>query len=301
MGVVVPKPLSQSPVRYAVVPAAGLGTRMLPATKAVRKELLPIAGKPMIQYAIEEAAASGIENVTLVSDEDSSNVLRYFQRNLDLEQHLQGQGKAREAELIRNLASIVNLSVVRQAKPLGLGDAVACAEQAVRGAFVVLLPDVIIHATEPCAAQLIRASADRQVNAIAVRSLRLEEVRNHGVVVGDGEDSARCFLIKGLVEKPEPEKAPSRFGVFGRYLLQHEVFHYLREAPSYTGAEAQFTDALDRMARHVETLGVLFAGEHYDAGDPTGFIVANVATALRAGGTTAELRSRLTTLLGMRG
>jgi len=273
---------------------------MLPATKALRKEMLPVAGKPILQYAVEEAAASGIETVVLVTGNHSASLLKHFARDFELEELLEQRGQIKEAELVRHLSELVTFCTVKQDRPLGLGHAISCTSSVIGSeTFAVLLPDVIIEGNEPCTLQLIRASLECNASILAVRGLTTDQVRRHGVVSYDQTSlstSLDCFRITGLVEKPEPERAPSTYGVFGRYVLRAEIFDYIRDMPEHP-AEIQLTDALDRMAQDWELFGLLFEGDHYDTGDRMGFLHANLAISLKDPRFRTELRSLLETLI----
>jgi UTP--glucose-1-phosphate uridylyltransferase len=273
------------PIRKAVIPVAGLGTRMLPATKAQRKEMLPVAGKPLVQYSVEEAAASGIETIVLVTGDRSASLVEHFKRNVALEELLERRGQLREAELVRSLSDLVTFCTVEQPSPHGLGHAVYCALEAIGNEpFVLLLPDVIIDAVHPCAAQLIDAYHECGGSVIAVRQLHPTELQRHGVVTPANakvRHGAKCFRIISLVEKPKAEQAPSEFGVFGRYLLQPSIFRFIERNCSNNGAEIQLTDSLNLMAKEEPIHGFQFSGEHFDAGDKIGFLQANIWLSLK--------------------
>ena len=288
-------------IKKAVIPVAGMGTRMLPATKAQRKEMLPVAGKPLLQYAVEEAATSGIETVVLITGDRSASLLEHFKRDIALEELLESRGQRREAELVRSLSDLVTFCTVQQASPRGLGHAVYCALNAVGNEpFVLLLPDVIIDAARPCAAQLIDIYRQCGGSLIAVRQLQPTDLPRHGVVTPDKSrvgDAAKCFRITGLVEKPAVEKAPSNFGVFGRYLLQPSIFRFIESSLSNDNAEIQLTDSLNLMAKEESIRGFQFSGEHFDAGDLVGFLKANLWLSLKDNEARSEIRSFLTECL----
>jgi UTP--glucose-1-phosphate uridylyltransferase len=290
-----------NPINKAVIPVAGIGTRMLPATKAQRKEMLPVAGKPLIQYAVEEAAVSGIDTIVLVTGSRSASLLEHFQRDVLLEETLASQGRAREAELIRKLSDLVTVCAVEQSRPLGLGHAVYCARDLVGGEpFALILPDVIIDAAYPCTAQLIEAYGECEGSIIATRRIDSSEFQRHGVVaLADSgfDDANQTFRIAGFVEKPAPEKAPSHFGVFGRYILEPEVFGCIEPDLSVGEREIQLTDALDRLAKQHSVYGVQFSGQHFDAGNPLGFLEANVSLSLNDPSLGSEFRTFLQDVL----
>jgi UTP--glucose-1-phosphate uridylyltransferase len=288
-----------SPIKKAVIPVAGIGTRMLPATKAQRKEMLPVAGKPLIQYSVEEAAASGIETVILVTGAHSAPLLAHFARDIALEQLLEKQGKFKEADRTRLLSQLVTFCTVNQTAPLGLGHSVYCARELVGNEpFVLLLPDVIIDGAQPCTAQLRDAYYECGGNVIATRRLHRSELRRHGVVAPAGSigDDLRPFRITALVEKPALENAPSDLGVFGRYLLQPAIFEYIERLLRIAAGEIQLTDALNLMAKEQAVYGLQFTGEHFDAGEPVGFLKANIALSLKDPELGSELRTFLQSL-----
>ena len=275
---------------------------MLPATKAQRKEMLPVAGKPLIQYSVEEAAASGIERVVLVTGEHSAPLLEHFQRNIALEDLLQERGQLKQAELMKNLSELVTFCTIDQPNPQGLGHSVYCARELIGDEpFVLLLPDVIIDAAQPCAAQLVEAYQECGGSVIATRRLHPSELQRHGVLAPPQDargDLAQCFRVTALVEKPSPEEAPSSFGVFGRYLLQSNIFEYLERTLPDANGEIQLTDALNLMAREHAVYGLQFQGEHFDAGEPFGFLKANIALSLKDPQLGVELREFLNGYLG---
>jgi UTP--glucose-1-phosphate uridylyltransferase len=269
----------------AVIPAAGFGTRMLPATKVIPKEMLPVAGRPLIQYAVEEAAASGIETVILVVRNDRSLIQAHFARDTALESFLEERDRSDAAALIRGLAEIVNLRYVEQEQPLGLAHAIRCARSLLgEESFVVLLPDVIVINQEPVTRQLIRAHERHGGSIVAIREVEADRVERHGIIqVEHSATSApsKSVRVTGLVEKPSALNAPSRFGVFGRYLLEAPIWNAIsRTGPGQSG-EVQLTDALNLLCQTGDVFGFCFEGQHYDAGDPLGYLKANIQLSLR--------------------
>jgi UTP--glucose-1-phosphate uridylyltransferase len=269
----------------AVIPAAGFGTRMLPATKAVPKEMLPVAGKPLIQYAVEEAAASGIETVILVVRDHKSLVQEHFARNHSLESFLDHRGLIASANVVRNLPRITELQFVRQRQPRGLAHAVSCARPLVGDdPFVVLLPDVIMVNREPVVHQLIRVHQESGGSVVAVREVEPHDLERFGVVqVGrtlTGE-SGRWVSVTGLVEKPAADHAPSRLGIFGRYLLGPSIWKAIAQTSPDANGEVQLTDALNLHCQDEHLFGLCFEGQHHDAGDPIGYLKANLEIALQ--------------------
>jgi UTP--glucose-1-phosphate uridylyltransferase len=269
----------------AVIPAAGFGTRMLPATKAIPKEMLPVAGKPLIQYAVEEAAASGIETVILVVRSHESLIESHFARDPELESVLQKRCLTDAAELIRRLAQLAELCFVEQEKPLGLAHAISCAHSLIGNeSFVVLLPDVIVASAEPATLQLIRAHQHLAGSVVAIREIEQQDIERHGIVRIErsaAPPSSKSVRVTGLVEKPSAAAAPSRLGVFGRYLLEPVVWDAIAQTKPDACGEVQLTDALNLLCQTNLLLGLCFEGNHYDAGDPLGYLKANIELSLR--------------------
>jgi UTP--glucose-1-phosphate uridylyltransferase len=271
-------------VLIAIIPAAGFGTRMLPATKALPKEMLPVAGKPLIQYAVEEAAASGIEMVILVVRNHKSLIQDHFARDHQLESFLECRQMTEPAECIRRLTDIVDLRYVEQEKPLGLAHAISCAQQVVgREPFVVLLPDVIMVNEEPVTRQLISAYEQQGGSVVAIRQVEPSEMHAHGIVRVERPAASQpgtSVRVTGLVEKPSADKAPSRLGVFGRYLLEAGIWEAVARTHPDAKGEVQLTDALNRLCEKKPLFGLHFEGRHYDAGNRLGHLKANIELSL---------------------
>jgi UTP--glucose-1-phosphate uridylyltransferase len=272
-------------ITKAVIPAAGLGTRMLPATKALPKEMLPVAGKPLIQYAIEELAASGINTVVLVVRNQKSLVQSHFERDLELESSLKSRHLASAAEELRRLDDIANLQFVEQHQPLGLADAVCCARPLLKDeSFFVLLPDVIIVNSDPVARQMLEVQATRGGSVVAIREVEAADVPRHGIVevenTPSGEPPGSTVRITALVEKPSLHAAPSRIGVFGRYILEPAIWEAIEQTSPDARGEIQLTGALNLLCKSGSLFGLHFQGEHYDAGDPFGYLRANIELSL---------------------
>ena len=269
----------------AVIPAAGFGTRMLPATKALPKEMLPVAGKPLIQHAVEEAVASGIETVILVVRSRLSLVQAHFAPDPALEAFLRERGLVVAAEQMNSLNELANLQYVEQKKPLGLAHSISCARPLVgEEPFVVLLPDVIIVTDEPVTRQLIRAHEQHGGSVIAIREVESHEVERHGIVGIERSTefrSSKPVRVTGLVEKPSPADAPSQFGVFGRYLLEPAIWDVIAQTKADAWGEVQLTDALNLLCQTGLLFGLCFKGHHYDAGDRLGYVKANLELFLR--------------------
>ena len=269
------------PVKKAVIPVAGLGTRFLPATKAVPKELLPIVDIPAIQVVIEEVVASGIEEVILITGRGKDAILDHFDTSYELEDTLRRRGKTELLERLRGISEMVRAIAVPQKTPLGLGHAVLCAKSIVGDEpFIVVLPDDIIDSDPTVTQQLIDAHQQYGAGAIAVQEVPREDTHMYGIISGDrmGE---RDYRINALVEKPSVEEAPSNLAVIGRYLLPPAIFGYLEETKPGHGGEIQLTDALQKLAANEGLVGHLFQGRRHDIGDKLGFLKANVEYALQ--------------------
>ncbi|MCR4283166.1 MAG: UTP--glucose-1-phosphate uridylyltransferase GalU [Bauldia sp.] len=271
-----------APIRKAVFPVAGLGTRFLPATKAMPKEMLTIVDRPLIQYAVEEARAAGIEHFILVTGRNKSVIEDHFDIQVELEQTLRERGRARELEeLARDLPAPGQMSFTRQQVPLGLGHAVWCARELVGNEpFAVLLPDMIMRGEPGCLSQMVAVYNETGGNVIAVEECDPARTSQYGIV-GVGETmSSDAFRITTMVEKPDPKSAPSNLYINGRYILQPGVFAHLAEQRRGAGNEIQLTDAMLALARSEPFYGCRFKGHTFDCGSKLGFLAANVAFAL---------------------
>jgi len=284
--------------RKAVIPAAGLGTRFLPATKAVPKEMLPIVDIPTIQYVVQEAIDSGIEEIVLVTARGKSAIEDHFDHAPELEQFLEQKGKADLLAMVRQIATMVRVASVRQKQPHGLGHAVLVARDAVGDEpFGVLLADDIIDGAVPCLRQLIDVYASHGP-VIAVRAVPAEQTPLYGVIAGK-KVAEGLHRIEALVEKPAAGTAPSNLAIVpGRYVLPPEIFAVLEKTPPGKGGEIQLTDGLQLLARQMPLYGYEVTGERYDAGDKLGFIEAAVAFALKRADLGPRLRPILRRLLG---
>jgi UTP--glucose-1-phosphate uridylyltransferase len=281
-------------IRKAVFPVAGLGTRMLPATKAIPKEMLPVVDKPIIQYAFEEARAAGIEHIIFVTGRGKSVIEDHFDRAYELDDALVKKGKLAELESISSwVPQPGELSYTRQQEPLGLGHAVWCARELVGNEpFAVVLVDDLIQSAAPCLQQMVAAHAETGGNIVAVEEVAKEHTNRYGVL-DPASDDGRLVEVKGLVEKPEPAKAPSRLAIIGRYILLPEVFEHLALQQKGTGGEIQLTDAMARMIGRSPFHGLRFEGRRFDCGARLGYLEAIVACALER----AELRSGIRDIL----
>ncbi len=268
-------------VRKAVIPAAGLGTRFLPATKAVPKEMIPIVDVPMIQHIVEEAVAAGIEDVVLVTARHKESIENHFDLNYELEDTLDKKAKSELAEVSRRIGNLCNLISVRQKNPAGLGHAVLCAAPVIGDEpFAVLLGDDLIDAKVPCTRQLIDVFEREGASVVGVMEVPRADVSKYGIVSGSAEGE-RLTRIDRLVEKPAPEAAPSTLAIPGRYVLTPAIFQCIRETRPGKGGEIQLTDALQLLANRERMLAYRFEGQRYDTGDRLGFIDATLAYALK--------------------
>jgi UTP--glucose-1-phosphate uridylyltransferase len=279
-------------IRKAVIPAAGLGTRFLPATKAVPKELLPIVDTPTIQYIVAEAVAAGVRDVVLVVARGKDSIVDHFDIAGELEAHLERTGKHELRKQMRSIAQLANVVTVRQQEPLGLGHAVLCAKHVVGDEpFVVMLGDDIIDAPVPAAKQLAACWDRHGLGTIALMEVPREETSRYGIAAGRSLDD-RTIRIERLVEKPKQDP-PSNLAVIGRYVLPPAIFGVLESVPPGVGGEIQLTDALAVLAREQGLLGYRFEGDRYDAGDRVGYLKANIAFALKRPDLAPQLREWL--------
>jgi UTP--glucose-1-phosphate uridylyltransferase len=288
-------------VRKAVLPAAGLGTRFLPATKAQPKEMLNVVDKPQIQYVVEECVASGIEHIIIVTGRGKSSIEDHFDYSPALEHFLEQKGKSAEAELVRKISDMVQVSYTRQKEPLGLGHAVLVAKDLVGDEpFAVLLGDVLIPGENPATKQLIAAYEATGVGAIAVEEVPKDKTHLYGIV--DGEPAPqppfgnRLMRIKNLVEKPKPENAPSNLAITGRYVLPPAIFGCLERTKPGAGNEIQLTDGMRILAEEQGLWAYIYDGISYDAGDKLGFLKATVELALQNKELSEGFRAYLKTL-----
>lgn len=277
-------------VKKALIPAAGWGTRLLPASKAIPKEMFPIVDKPGIQYIVEEAIASGLEEVVLITAKGKSCIEDHFDISQELEGVLESKGKRELLSTVRSISRMVSIVSVRQKIPLGTGDAVRCAAPLVEGEYVaVLFPDDLIDAEIPVTKQLIECAQRYQGGIVALREVPQEDTSLYGIIEGE-QVAERVYRIKGIIEKPAPGKAPSRLAIIGRYLLPPEIFPILKKlAPSPDG-EVQLAEALVELSRRYPLYGYEFSGTRYDIGDKLGLVQATIGYALKK----PELRTRLT-------
>jgi UTP--glucose-1-phosphate uridylyltransferase len=287
-------------IRKAVFPVAGLGTRFLPATKAMPKEMLTVVDRPLIQHVVDEAREAGIEHFIFVTGRNKGVIEDHFDRQFELESTLRERGKKTELELLeRDLPGAGAMSFIRQQSPLGLGHAVWCAREiAGNEPFALLLPDVLVQAKKSCLAQMIEAYAalGENANLIAVEEVPSDRTHMYGVV-GMGPRKGKAFEITGMIEKPARDKAPSNRIITGRYILQPEIFGLLAKQERGAGGEIQLTDAMLELAKKQPFYGVDFEGRTFDCGSKIGFLAANVAYALAREDLAAPFRTELKALL----
>lgn len=268
-------------LRKAVIPVAGLGTRFLPATKTVPKELLPIVDIPSIQYVVQEAVDAGIEEIIFVTGRGKDGIEDHFDEAPELEQVLAERGNDEMVKMLRRIAEMTEVVSVRQKKPLGLGHAVLCARDLVGNEpFAVMLADDLIDSATPCIRQLVDIFQSTSESVIALMEVPQTEVHQYGVIKGKVMKE-RLYEVQGMVEKPPAKDAPSRMAIIGRYVLRPEIFSILENLPSGKGGEIQLTDGLAQLVRERKIYGCEFTGDRYDIGDKFGFVRATVAYALK--------------------
>lgn len=270
------------PIRKAIIPAAGLGTRFLPATKAQPKEMLTIVDKPTIQYIIEECVASGIEEILIITGRNKKSIEDHFDRSIELEMELEKSGKEDLLKMVREISDMINIHYIRQKEPRGLGHAINCAKTFVGDEpFAVLLGDDIVYNPEkPCLKQLIDCYNEYDSSILGVQTVAKEAVSKYGIVSGVNIKD-RVYKVDGLVEKPSIEEAPTNVAILGRYIITPRIFDILDETKPGKGNEIQLTDALLELLKDEEMYAYDFEGKRYDAGDKLGFLEATVEYALR--------------------
>ena len=285
-------------VRKAVIPAAGLGTRFLPATKAQPKEMLPIVDKPTIQYIIEEAAAAGVEDIIVVTGRNKRSIEDHFDRSIELELELEKSGKEELLQVARHIPEIANIHFIRQKQPLGLGHAVLTASHFIGDEpFAVLLGDDVVVSRKPVMQQMVEVFNEYKTSILGVQEVPEDVVHKYGIVSCRPVDDD-IYKVQDLVEKPSREEAPSRIAILGRYILTPAIFSYLETQEKGAGGEIQLTDALKRLARDEAMYAYIFKGHRYDVGTKIGFLQANVEFGLRNPELTDELKAYLDALHG---
>ena len=285
-------------VRKAIIPAAGLGTRFLPATKAQPKEMLPIVDKPTLQYIIEEAVASGIEEILIITGRNKKSIEDHFDKSVELELELETKGKAELLKEIRNITDMANIHYIRQKEPKGLGHAIHCAKSFIgHEPFAVLLGDDIVDADTPCLKQMIDTYNEYKTSILGVQEVAREDVNKYGIVKGKYIED-RVYKVKDLVEKPSVNEAPSNIAILGRYIIMPKIFEILENTAPGKGGEIQLTDALRELSQIEAMYAYNFEGRRYDVGDKLGFLQATVEFALKREELKGEFRTYLLDLLG---
>ena len=284
-------------VKKAVILAAGMGTRMLPSSKVIPKELLPVVDTPAIQVVVEEAVASGIEEIILVISPGKTTVVDHFEPNADLERHLEARGKHDILELIRQSNRPAKITIAEQRQPLGLGHAVLQAHSVVgEEPFAVMLPDDIFDSPRPCLRQCLDVAETRDAPVVALLRVARSELSKYGIVDAKAAGE-RTYELHGMVEKPAPEKAPSEFAIMGRYVLTPDIFQLLAAGKPGAGGEIQLTDALMALTERRKIYGYEFEGVRYDLGDRVGFISAQIGFGLKRPDLADRLRAYLKSVI----
>ena len=270
-------------IRKAIIPAAGYGTRFLPATKSMPKEMLPIIDKPTIQYIVEEAVKAGIEDILIITNSQKSSIENHFDRSWELEGFLKYKGKEEELKLVKDISSIANIYSVRQKEQRGLGHAILCAKAFVKDEpFAVLLGDDIVdNDSNPAIGQLIGFFNEVGSSIVGVQEVKRSEVSKYGIIDPKGKLEKSSVEIKGMVEKPKESDAPSNYAVLGRYILTPKIFDLLETQKEGVGGEIQLTDAIKRLIEFEKVYAYEFSGKRYDVGNKIGFLVATIDFALK--------------------
>jgi UTP--glucose-1-phosphate uridylyltransferase len=268
-------------IKKAVLPAAGFGTRFLPATKVVPKELLPIVDKPTIQYIMEEVVAAGMEEVVLITGREKGSIEDHFDTSVELENHLKKKGRKDLLKMVQDISEMVTLVSVRQKEPLGLGHAILCAKKVVGNEpFAVLLGDDLIDARIPCIKQMTDVYDEMGGAVIAIQKVPKSETHLYGIIQGQ-KVRERVYSVEGMIEKPKQGTAPSNLAIIGRYILPPEIFDRLEKVQPDGKGEIQLTEGLRELNRTVPIFGYEFLGDRYDAGDKWGYLEANIALGRR--------------------
>jgi len=268
-------------VRKAIIPAAGRGTRFLPATKAQPKEMLPIVDKPTIQYIVEEAIESGIEDIIIVTGRNKAAIEDHFDKSYELEEELKKKGQQELLSVVQDISNLVDIHYIRQKEPKGLGHAIYCARSFIDNEpFAVLLADDIVYSRTPCIKQLTEVYEKYETTIIGVQHVPEEDVSKYGIVSCD-QVAERVFRVRDMIEKPERERAPSNIGILGRYIITPGIFGQIERTPPGKGGEIQLTDALKNLIAYEDIYAYDFIGQRYDVGNRIGFLQATVEFALR--------------------
>jgi UTP--glucose-1-phosphate uridylyltransferase len=286
-------------IKKAIIPAAGLGTRFLPATKAQPKEMLPIVDKPTIQYIVEEAIDSGIEDILIITGRNKRAIEDHFDKSVELEMELEQRNKTELLNLVRKVSNMANITYIRQKEPKGLGDAIYCGKNFIADEpFAVLLGDDIVDSqTKPCLKQLMDVYDEYKTTILGIKEVPKEEVNKYGIVSGMYIEDG-VYKVKDLIEKPTPEEAPSNVAILGRYIITPEIFKVLEHTAPGAGGEIQLTDALRELAKKEAMYAYNFEGKVYDVGDKLGFLQATVEFALKRKKLGTEFRKYLKGIVG---
>lgn len=288
--------MSDTRIKKAVIPAAGFGTRFLPATKSQPKEMLSVVDKPLIQYGVEEAVGSGVEQIAIITSRGKSSMEDHFDRSPELEQFLKEKGKTEFLKEVERISNLAEFCYIRQKQALGLGHAILMAESFIgRDSFAVLLPDDIFDCPSPCTQQLIEVHKETKATVIVLGSVDEEGTKKYGIIKPK-QISERVFQVEDMAEKPGPEKAFSDLGILGRYVFNPEIFDAIKATPADHKGEIQITDAIKLLLETQPVYGYLFEGTRYDAGDKLGFIEATISLALRRPEFSQALRQYINSL-----
>ncbi|MTI48683.1 MAG: UTP--glucose-1-phosphate uridylyltransferase GalU [Firmicutes bacterium] len=268
-------------ISKAIIPAAGLGTRFLPATKAQPKEMLPIVDKPTLQYIIEEAVNSGIEDILIITGRNKKSIEDHFDKSIELELVLEQKGKTELLQQVRKITDMANIHYIRQKEPKGLGHAIYCAKNFIGNEpFAVFLGDDIVDSEKPCLKQMIEAYGKFKTTILGVQEVPMDEVSKYGIIKGECIKE-RIYWVEDLIEKPAKEEAPSNVAIMGRYIITPQIFDILENTKPGKAGEIQLTDALKELSRREAMYAYKFEGKRYDAGDKLGFLKATVEFALK--------------------
>ncbi|WP_031514067.1 UTP--glucose-1-phosphate uridylyltransferase GalU [Desulfofalx alkaliphila] len=285
------------PIRKAIIPAAGLGVRFLPATKSQPKEMLPIVDKPTIQFIVEEAVASGIEDILIITGRNKRAIEDHFDKSLELEMILSERGKDDLLKLVQDIGTMVDIHYVRQKEPLGLGHAIYCARKFIGDEpFAVLLGDDVVRSEKPCLKQMIEVYEEYRYSVLAVQEVPPEDTYKYGILKASQLED-KIYRVHDLVEKPKVEEAPSNLAVMGRYIISLRIFDFLAKTKPGAGGEIQLTDALRSLVSCEAIYGLAFEGKRYDVGDKLGYLKATVEFALEREDLGAEFKEYLKELL----
>lgn len=270
------------PIRKAIIPAAGLGTRFLPATKAQPKEMLPIIDKPTIQYIVEEAIQSGIDEIVIITGRGKSAIIDHFDKSYELESTLDAKGKFELLKQVEYISRLADIYTIRQKEPKGLGHAIWCARHFIGGEpFAVLLGDDVVAAEKPCLRQMVEVYDEYGLPVLGVQEVPEDEVYKYGIVKPGHAKKERVCLVEDMVEKPSVEEAPSNLAIMGRYILTPDIFPIIEKLPPGSGGEIQLTDAIRILNKSRQVIACNFIGNRYDVGDKFGYIKATIEFALR--------------------